>query len=252
MTLGNRIKANRQRLGLSQDALAERLDVSRQAVTKWESGKAMPSTERLLLLAEVFGCSLDELTGAKAPETLSEPPQDPKPEAAVPETPRRLSQLPKRIRAAGLTLAGWLVWYFFCKLFWAELGDQTVLAWLFEDSPRHHDYLFGWLMDKYWWCAGIPVLAALLGKTHFAAVTTGGFFLGMLLGEPLGTPGMPPGIHQGWLIWSGVYLAGLIFGIIAQRRKAQRPWRAPVWWIAAAVCIGAVIVLALTSAPTYG
>lgn len=249
MTLGQQIKAHRTRLGLSQDALAERLDVSRQAVTKWESGKAFPSTERLLLLAQVFECRVDDLTGAPEPEPPQAAPAQKEPEPPPAEIPRRFSRLFCRLKAGGLTLAVWVGWFFLCKLLWADLADQTVLGWLFGDSPRHHAYLFGWLLDKYWWCAVISLLAALLGKTQFAAVTTAGFLLGMLLGEPLGTLGMPSGIHQGWIIWGGVYLASLVFGIFAQCRRVQKPWRTRLWWIVTAVCVAAVIVLALASAP---
>ena len=51
-TLGQRIREHRRRAGLSQEALARRMDVSRQAVTKWESGQSAPSTENLFRLAE--------------------------------------------------------------------------------------------------------------------------------------------------------------------------------------------------------
>lgn len=66
--LGKRIAKLRQDAGFSQEKLAEMLDVSRQAVTKWESGKSNPDTENLLRLAEIFGCSIDELCGKTAPE----------------------------------------------------------------------------------------------------------------------------------------------------------------------------------------
>ncbi|MBQ5322541.1 MAG: helix-turn-helix transcriptional regulator, partial [Oscillospiraceae bacterium] len=47
MTLGEKISDLRKRKGISQEKLAELLDVSRQAVTKWESGKGNPDTENL-------------------------------------------------------------------------------------------------------------------------------------------------------------------------------------------------------------
>ncbi|MBR6259705.1 MAG: helix-turn-helix transcriptional regulator [Oscillospiraceae bacterium] len=66
MTLGERIKTLRQEQGLSQEVLAERLGVSRQAVSKWEKDLSRPDTENLLALASVFGVSIDELAGNKA------------------------------------------------------------------------------------------------------------------------------------------------------------------------------------------
>lgn len=61
MTLGEKIKLHRQNLGLSQEALAEKLNVSRQAVTKWESNNGVPDIDNLIALSRVIGISLDEL-----------------------------------------------------------------------------------------------------------------------------------------------------------------------------------------------
>ena len=60
-TLGQRIREHRRRAGMSQEALARQLDVSRQAVTKWESGQSAPSTENLFRLAELFHTTVDLL-----------------------------------------------------------------------------------------------------------------------------------------------------------------------------------------------
>jgi len=57
--------------GLSQEDLASQIGVSRQAVSKWETGEAMPDLNKLLLLADALGVSLDRLCG-KA-ESLTEP-----------------------------------------------------------------------------------------------------------------------------------------------------------------------------------
>ena len=46
---------------LSQSELAEALDVSRQSVSKWETGAAVPELSKLMLMSELFGVSLDEL-----------------------------------------------------------------------------------------------------------------------------------------------------------------------------------------------
>lgn len=62
MEIGTRIKDLRTERHLSQEALAERLGLSRQAVAKWESGTSAPSTANLLALCGIFGVSLDELT----------------------------------------------------------------------------------------------------------------------------------------------------------------------------------------------
>lgn len=63
MELGEKIKLLRTQRHLSQEALAHMLGVSRQAVTKWESGAALPSTANLLSLCDALCVSLGELTG---------------------------------------------------------------------------------------------------------------------------------------------------------------------------------------------
>lgn len=61
MDLGSRLKDAREKRGLSQDELAMKMHVSRQAVSKWETGRSYPDIEKLLQLSEIFQISLDEL-----------------------------------------------------------------------------------------------------------------------------------------------------------------------------------------------
>lgn len=60
-SLGETIKTHRTRCGMTQELVAERLGVSRQAVSKWESGTSDPSTTNLLALAKLFEVSPEEL-----------------------------------------------------------------------------------------------------------------------------------------------------------------------------------------------
>lgn len=61
MTLREKLIVLRDKAGISQMALAHQLDVSRQAVSRWESGDATPSIDKLKALAKVYGVSLDWL-----------------------------------------------------------------------------------------------------------------------------------------------------------------------------------------------
>ena len=61
MTISTTIKEMRVERGWSQEQLAEKLGVSRQAVTKWETGAGAPDIENLAALARIFGVSMDEL-----------------------------------------------------------------------------------------------------------------------------------------------------------------------------------------------
>lgn len=61
MNLADKILEYRKKLGLSQEELSAKLGVSRQSVSKWESDQAKPEVDKLILLSQLFGISLDEL-----------------------------------------------------------------------------------------------------------------------------------------------------------------------------------------------
>ena len=63
MELGYNSQLFRMEKHLSQEELAEKCNVSRQAVTKWEQEESTPTLEKLMLLADIFDVSLDELVG---------------------------------------------------------------------------------------------------------------------------------------------------------------------------------------------
>ena len=61
MTFGEKLKSIRKRAQMSQEKLAEKLGVSRQAITKWETDMGMPEIENLMAISALFDLSLDEL-----------------------------------------------------------------------------------------------------------------------------------------------------------------------------------------------
>ena len=76
MTFGEKLQTLRQKAGMSQDALAEKLDVSRQAVSRWERDETMPETEKVIALADLFGVTTDYLLRHQPePEMKQEPPR---------------------------------------------------------------------------------------------------------------------------------------------------------------------------------
>ena len=82
MAFSEKLYELRKRRGLSQEELAEALDVSRQAISKWESGRALPETGKLLTVSEYFGVSLDEL--------MKEDTQTPQPAAREQKEPEKI------------------------------------------------------------------------------------------------------------------------------------------------------------------
>jgi len=82
MKLSDKILYCRRKAMLSQEALAEKIGVSRQAISKWETGEAQPEIGKLLLLAQTFGVTTDWLLSEDEPEE-----SQPEPEPARPEHP---------------------------------------------------------------------------------------------------------------------------------------------------------------------
>lgn len=70
--IANRLVALRKNNGLSQEALAEKLGISRQAVSKWERAEASPDTDNLISLAKIYKISLDDLLFNEEDPTLDE------------------------------------------------------------------------------------------------------------------------------------------------------------------------------------
>ena len=68
----NRLAELRRSHGLSQEELAEKLGVSRQAVSKWERAESSPDTDNLIALARLYGVSLDDLLGLRLPDAARE------------------------------------------------------------------------------------------------------------------------------------------------------------------------------------
>lgn len=96
MTTGQKIQALRKGRGLTQEQLAARLGVSRQAVSRWELDETLPDTQNLLPLKEALGVSIDMLLDST--QGLEEPAlqEGPAPAAASPPARPSLGALLKR------------------------------------------------------------------------------------------------------------------------------------------------------------
>ena len=63
LNYGEAFKEQREKLGLSQSAVAKRINTSHQNISRWESGKILPNIDFCVKLADLYGISLDELIG---------------------------------------------------------------------------------------------------------------------------------------------------------------------------------------------
>lgn len=114
MTLDKKLARLRKREGLSQAEVSEKLDVSRQAVSRWESGEARPSTDNLQALCKLYCVSLDYVLN----ESEDEPPV---PALAAPATKsgnEREEQKKRKQRIRLLVIGTVVLGLLLCFIFW--------------------------------------------------------------------------------------------------------------------------------------
>ena len=89
MNLPKKLSFLRKEKGLSQENLADEMNVSRQAVSKWESGNVMPSLDNLIYLSKLYGVTIDSLIDDSQDLPSESAPPEPVPaEPLPPESPR--------------------------------------------------------------------------------------------------------------------------------------------------------------------
>ena len=191
--LGSRIKACRQAAGISQEKVAELVGVSRQAVTKWETGQSAPSTENLFKLAEIFGTTVDLILTAADNETAgdsgisgpaasnvaasglgdsggssrTETGGSSKPGLSISEQmyePHKLDEARKaeegrlrrqqNLKAALEVAVVYIIYYLTGRVLCVHYENASVIGWLFLNDWVQMDYLYGWLLSSnLFWCA---------------------------------------------------------------------------------------------------
>ncbi len=140
MKLNEKILYYRKRAKLSQEELAAVVGVSRQAVSKWELGDAVPEVDKLLALARAFGVTTDELLSESDPPQ-PEPEPEPQPEgasaSALDRLPGFLRRLARRygwlagvyiaLSGLGVALVGALARFMFGGMFRAADGFHITI-----------------------------------------------------------------------------------------------------------------------------
>ena len=117
MDMREKLTSLRIENGFSQQELAERLNVTRQAISMWESGANIPSIDSLILLSKLYGVSVDELLGLAAGK---------KDEEAKAEAPANAGKSPRRLLIAAALLLAALVIAVSAYLMWRSESDAEV------------------------------------------------------------------------------------------------------------------------------
>ena len=256
MELGERIREARFRAHLSQEKVAELIGVSRQAVTKWESGQSAPSTDNLFKLAEVLGTTVDILI---APEdntaSIAEQVYRMFREEEIRREAERKRQAKRNVHTCFAILGAYLAIYIAGKLICWQPSEMPLFPWLLDPSSTLHSYLFGWLLKSslFHYAALFSSLTALGGWQRLSLTTLAGFSLALPLSEFLGGLDsiVASGYHFGWAIWGGIYLMSWGMGIWLQKMDALslRSRKFRLWAGIYATLVVAVCVLILLAIP---
>ena len=169
MTLSEKLQSLRKAAGLSQEALAERLNVTRQAVSKWETGEGKPDIDNLLPLARLLGTTVDYLLDDEA--------NQPRPEEPHTETPPRTEsvgrELWEQLKAFGRRW-GWLGGYAIALIGAVRLVTTAIV--LFAGGTLLGDFL----SMSFGIATGFGLAYYLIGIVQlavYAAMIVGGLWL---------------------------------------------------------------------------
>ena len=149
MTLAEKILSLRTGQGMSQDDLAEKLEVSRQSVSKWETAQSTPDLDKIIKLADLFGVSVDQLVrDGERPQ----PPEPSPPQTVYVERRQELSPLQKLgvvMEASGVALA--VIGLMGAPLLIWAAAALVILGLPLLLSRKHPLLIDGWLILAVSW-----------------------------------------------------------------------------------------------------
>ena len=161
MTIGAKIAACRKRAGMSQEKLANELNISRQAVSRWETGEAVPDTEKVIQLSRIFHVTTDYLL-----LDIDEAPQSAVPAENNRETEQRAAE--KQMKRQSMRMHfGWFLLIFgiisfSVTLVGAGLYAQTLTGWR-TNLGRYGTALFdSWILALFIVSAALTLCGILI------------------------------------------------------------------------------------------
>lgn len=161
MIIGAKIAACRKRAGMSQEKLANELNISRQAVSRWETGEAVPDTEKVIQLSRIFHVTTDYLL-----LDIDEAPQSATPAENNRETEQRAAE--KQMKRQSMRMHfGWFLLIFgiisfSATLVGAGLYAQTLTGWR-TNLGRYGTALFdSWVLAPFIVSAALTLCGILI------------------------------------------------------------------------------------------
>lgn len=222
MTIGEKIRNLRKDKGLTQEAVASALEVSRQAIAKWECDQSSPSTENLLKLANLFDVSLEELVDVKQYQTT-----------ALEEYARRKLEeeqkqgetkttIYKKIKEVAIIAAAYIVLY--------------VMSWLAFHMAGVENCIWSWMKTYHILSitCGFSVVTVLLNRRIASGSLLIGSIAAIFIANVAGAVGIqnsPIGYNNGWVFYLATlfisYTVGYFieFKVVGSKIGAMQKWR---------------------------
>ena len=154
MTLGERILKYRKKAGISQEELADRLNVTRQSISLWETDQTLPTLDNLIALADIFDISMDEICGRQTVSNAAD--ESNVTESTVDDVPDAQSQKKAKIYKTLLTVM--------FALSIASLVISLAIAFILLQTTAFPQYAV--LMTQFMWIAflflPIPIASLVL------------------------------------------------------------------------------------------
>lgn len=215
--LENRISEVRKAKGYTQEYVADQLGVSRQAVTKWESGSSRPNTENLLKLADLFDMTIDELVNIQQFQTsaLEE-------YAQLKLQQENQQDIQKRNIFKNIFLSTLVIGSLFL------LG---LAIWVCNEMVGLRIYVFYWLED--WNVLLITCMIAIVLLILQRPFSCASLFLGSIAGTAFSNAFVefeltysPVNHHNGWVYYMVfLFLFGIAGLLLDYKYQTGKPWK---------------------------
>lgn len=216
MEIGDKIRALRKERGMTQDAVASALDVTRQAVAKWESNQAAPSTTNIMRLADLFQVQFQDLLSQEE-IPIAEIQKYIVKVAQAEEKRKNKRETAKHFFVSGLKISGcYFLLYLICLIIFHLLG-----------AP---DYIWSWSTSHYVLFASFlySLAGCLLYREKMGYYTFFGTVIGLIAGSIVGAISTKSTIlhfNNGWIalmIFEGGFsLCGLVVSFIKTTRGTE-------------------------------
>ena len=221
--IGKRIKNLRKERNLSQEEVAKQMDISRQAVTRWENGRTLPSSGHVIKLADLFGVPVELLTGGNKQSELGSLSTKKEQNVATVIEVLSLKEIQEEIKAE-IKKRLWSI-----KLFLLTILFFT-MCWFFDTYLGWDVYVWCYI-EKYFyaWSACLLIfIGGILQKRYFVASICSGSVLTVLVGQFIALYSKRHSLllfNESWMALIVFWNLSVMVGLLLEYRMKKKSWK---------------------------